>query len=770
MFTRCSYILITVPALQLVLCAGAQAKTDDSQNYALVSTSSTGFTQLSTPSTNYDGDVVFRGTNSAGTREIDAYLFADQAYQPYFIQGSNSSFVIVTPFPVINDDCTVAFARTEGSGLGSVRQRTFNFTSGGYDPSQPIAEWDMVGSTKPFRTSSVIASISNGGSVSFWNSAPGLIGTYNAVFTGSTKISNPDSAVVAKESALDINSLDQYCDGSNGGWVLEGSNFIGTRGIYRVETQGAYSTTVASANDFTTLGTRPSINDSGTVAFYGEKSDGTRAVYLGFKGQTALINTTQYGTMPNSISNAVDKIAINKYNQVAYLGTNASGKQAIFSTNLGATREIVSQDTLIGGSLVTGLRIWNGIMDSGQLVYLATTADGNQHVMRTTRAYTQAKLLDVPSAMSNTWWDSKYNYLLGTNGHKYKAYGCNLTSTLNALSYYGDDVTPAAMQDWLLLKYNSASATQKSHYITSDNDFQESAITEYTQEQVNQGKATTIVTSHDFIPKYAGDNRAELIAELRAGNPVKLRVPSHENPIQPFGHFVLAYALVDPTKSDSAITTADVLIHDPGNGGLYTLHDYEHNFGYDTSRPNWLDDGIPVGNGLPKPRLRIYEGSASAQALPWVLNISVFSPIDLVLTDPSGKRVGVDSAGSVIEEIAGAQYYHEETYWSLDDGSSMPEAAWGTNEIKHVYLPTPLAGGYSLEVTGTGSGHYEILFDTLGLIQSDTQSLSGDITTGEKITYNFTVSNVPEPSTVMLLGISIIGLLVKGWRRLKQRM
>ncbi len=454
---------------------------------------------------------------------------------------------------------------------------------------------------------------------------------------------------------------------------------------------------------------------------------------------------------PAGVSNTVDKIAINKYNQVAYLGTNAAGNAAVFSTNLGATREIIAVGDSLAGSTVTALRIHDGLMDSGQLAYLAITSDGNQHIVRTNRAYSQAKLNDTPAPVP---WATR-GYLLkdigmfgGAAAGTIRKYGCNLSSTANALSYYANDITPGALQDWLIDNWQNAStaAARARYIVTPSNDFQENFVEEFTREQFNAGRTDTIVTMRPYTSNgTTGDNRRQLLEELQQGHAVKLRVPSRTGAnYRAFGHYILAYGLSDPTKPLANMTNENVLIHDPGNGGVYTLAQYEQKYNYQTTHPGWLDD-------TQSNRLSVYEGYRGVGPLPASLNVSVFSPIEVVLTDPTGKRLGFDLQQGLLSEIVGGQYWHEEPYYSLDEGSD-PEPVW-PETIKHIYIADPMPGNYSLDIVGTATGDFQIVMTGGGPFQIDQGYLSGTITVGQRMRYDLTA--VPEPSSlVALLGIA----------------
>jgi pimeloyl-ACP methyl ester carboxylesterase len=71
-----------------------------------------------------------------------------------------------------------------------------------------------------------------------------------------------------------------------------------------------------------------------------------------------------------------------------------------------------------------------------------------------------------------------------------------------------------------------------------------------------------------------------------------------------------------------------------------------------------------------------------------LFTIQLHSPIDIVVTDPNGKRVGKDfSTGNEFNEIVGAFY-----------------SGYNNNDDEYITIPNPLDGNYKIEVQGTGNG------------------------------------------------------------------
>lgn len=78
------------------------------------------------------------------------------------------------------------------------------------------------------------------------------------------------------------------------------------------------------------------------------------------------------------------------------------------------------------------------------------------------------------------------------------------------------------------------------------------------------------------------------------------------------------------------------------------------------------------------------------------LRIAAHSPVNILVTDPFGRRVGYDNgSGETVNEIPGANY----------SGPGI--------EPQEIYIPEPLHGDYLVQTFGTGSGLYEIRLESI---------------------------------------------------------
>ncbi len=82
------------------------------------------------------------------------------------------------------------------------------------------------------------------------------------------------------------------------------------------------------------------------------------------------------------------------------------------------------------------------------------------------------------------------------------------------------------------------------------------------------------------------------------------------------------------------------------------------------------------------------------------LRISAHSPIQLVITDPQGRRVGYDPrTNTLYNEIPDVAYVTGMIIGP--NGDTLPE-------FKYVLIPEPLYGSYQAQAIGSETGSYEI--------------------------------------------------------------
>lgn len=192
-----------------------------------------------------------------------------------------------------------------------------------------------------------------------------------------------------------------------------------------------------------------------------------------------------------------------------------------------------------------------------------------------------------------------------------------------------------------------------------------------------------------------GDNTTtDLDADLCAGNPVILHVG---------GHFVLATGKGKGTYS----------IADPGHIGVTSLTSYGNSF---ISKMRI----VPPGSGA----FVVYANSA----------------IQVMITDPLGRRLGYNN-GVMVNEIVGGQFYDEGI---RDDNPSIQgDRSIPTSHV--LFIPRPADGFYTLTITGmaAGPGQVEIYRDNDRNRPQTKQVVNTNLNVGEVLQQNTTYSTRP---------------------------
>lgn len=146
---------------------------------------------------------------------------------------------------------------------------------------------------------------------------------------------------------------------------------------------------------------------------------------------------------------------------------------------------------------------------------------------------------------------------------------------------------------------------------------------------------------------------------------------------RPGQHFVLAVGMTDDEGT--------VLVHDPGTQLI--------------PQPRQLSDFTrTVG-------VRNYRGAQRTDSIGYKLTVSFHSPGEVLLTDPLGRRVGVDpERGNSFVEIPGAYYDTAAIATLVDDDLFIDDE----EPSRQLYVPGALDGDYAVDVIGTGMGVYKL--------------------------------------------------------------
>jgi hypothetical protein len=241
-------------------------------------------------------------------------------------------------------------------------------------------------------------------------------------------------------------------------------------------------------------------------------------------------------------------------------------------------------------------------------------------------------------------------------------WGCYMTAAAIVARYHADQqgaapqIDPGDLNAWL-----------RANKRYDRNNFNPLALPDYAAARGVTLRLGRVLTGG----RTAANDRA-LDDYLRSGNPVILKVPA---PASPSGiHFVVA---VGRTTTAEGAPTYDVL--DPYHGATTLAARYSNSY---TSI-------IPFTGA-----------DADARAL----SFSGHSPIELLVTDPLGRRSGIDPrTGQRFDEIPGAVYSSDAVAPAAGEGSAPGEP------VKNLTIAAPLDGPYTVEVLGTGDGPFSLI-------------------------------------------------------------
>jgi hypothetical protein len=756
-------------------CLAAAQQNSYDRFFVVSSASTRAISFFESPAVNDAGDIAVKATTGT-TKEIDVYL-GSQQITPNPTPGSIPFLVVRTStgnlsgFPKINNRKAVV----------SLNFQSSQFVLDRYDYSASptptyagvrIARGNST-QTLPFQFISGLADLDDAtpANVYFYAERQPLTGPYNyRIYGSATEVATPAASPTYASRPDVFTTLDMAVVASgNGNVVYRGTGPSGL-GIYK----SAANTPVATlTTGFSVIGQNPKINNSSTVAFYGEYGPAATppGIYLRLAGEAV---PRRAGTMADpatpaalvAVSGAVpnvylpnDHIALNDFNQVAFIGVDDDLNAALYTTTMGSIRRLIGIGSPVAFnntvSSIDYLRLFEGLGTNGQVVFLAGLANGDEVLLRAARGFTQAKLNDspiVPSYQDTYYLRSSLSDGGVVNKRKIRAVGCNLVSTVNLMNFYNITVSPIDYQSWLTDKWKNAPTAQKSRYITANNDPPEEIITEFTLDMIRKNLGQKVVIHLGKHNRAKGSNLGKIISEIRDARAVKLRVPNGLTPQHPayqrIGHFVLAYGLKDPSRNDAQLTKEDILIMDPGNGGIYTLGAYGAK-GYDQHNANWLEDGDD----------RVYLYSASAPTLVAdVLDLTLslrasasslksFSgtggPVDLVLHDSAGHRLGADPLVGEFDEIPGGDYILEESYSVLDSEPDSSDLAWDLPAEKHIKVQNPGLGICSIELIGNSTADYTLTAAGYGSATTSLAPITGTLTAGQRLQFAFSVAPAP---------------------------
>src|SRR5215213_565250 len=398
----------------------------------------------------------------------------------------------------------------------------------------------------------------------------------------------------------------------------------------------------------------------------------------------------------------------------------ASYFSCIVSTASGVTADAYDENNnLLESSGFASNNISTGLMDkliidrpTPDIQYVIVHDSGNYWLLDsicTNAPGVGCGTLNVPSYKQ---YDQQWNQPGVTYDHtssRISALGCGLTSVVMILRSYGitnvngQDVNPVTLNDWL--------NANEGYGPTGDMRWEK--VETYSGNRIKYDNQSILCKSNA-----ATQYQEAVDLALFEQKPVILRV---QNGNQQCGHFVVATGSCNGTYK----------LNDPGHANVHQLSDAPYIgrwYGYRKYDPS---------NGVPRP----------------AVVINMYSPAEVTVVDPNGRRTGLDTnTGQILEEIPGSSY-SDEGGLEDDEGSNVH-----TETFRSLHLSEPINGNYQIIVSGTGSGPY-----TLEIVARDSsdrytiQQISGVTSPGLVDQYFVSYSTSQSDATLIRSPGSIAG-------------
>jgi hypothetical protein len=288
-------------------------------------------------------------------------------------------------------------------------------------------------------------------------------------------------------------------------------------------------------------------------------------------------------------------------------------------------------------------------------------------------------------------------------------YGCALTSSGSTLSTFNTTVTPLSLDDYL---------TPDGYRPNGSGNLYWPAIPLFPV----LGGSLQLIDGRDIQPQEVSGYLSDHILAQQQRVILKLCVVSGSQ-CSPDTHFIVA------TGSSGS---NDWRVFDPGwknanpQGNLSTLSG--HIAGFTTTTGSWKFQVTGVRAFVPSTDVRAF-------------SIQAQSPVELLVTNPQGSRLGNAGTGDDMFEIPLGSYLRDFPLAS-DDGTGL--SLGDPTGLKTAYVPSPEDGTYTVVATGTGSGSYTLDIQAVasdGTVQ--TASVSGVTAPGSTATYEVTYGSAP---------------------------
>ena len=395
-----------------------------------------------------------------------------------------------------------------------------------------------------------------------------------------------------------------------------------------------------------------------------------------------------------------------------------------------------------------------------------------------TKWYFQTDNANLPTMLYKQFtapWGTAHT--LGSSTDVMQQTGCFVTSTAMVLNALGHNTDPGKLNDFLTPKMSIPGALTFTEVPQSLSYGQTDGLL---GPPVRFRSATLTATpSAGALPPGVGDLsvRAQLISELQTEisqeGPVILRVPSRNDGMNGYGttetHAIVAYQVVGD----------QIMIRDPGwIGSPSTLDDYidfVNNYVDNVQhKPQWQLTNIDkTGTGHDLSWLLTNHSTAQmtyVEALtPFskqIIQGAANSPVELVIVDPLGRRLGFDPVHGIhYNEIPDSSYFRELQAADAIDGDP---PLTPVDQPLEFTIGDYISGEYQIDVFGTGDGHWSINFGVSDPVEGFDPfqfALSGTATNGSFQEFMVPVLGpetpvgVPEPSSVVLF-IAHCGVLL----------
>jgi probable HAF family extracellular repeat protein len=347
------------------------------------------------------------------------------------------------------------------------------------------------------------------------------------------------------------------------------------------------------------------------------------------------------------------------------------------------------------------LQYATAINDNGQIVGYGINPDGYEHAFLlnpfTTPIYTGFHQFDTDSSVPTKFgYDDSIQYAspgtednYGLDGRAITVhYGCvlcSLASMLTSVSGF-ESMTPAQLNTALTdIPEGSVNAGYKNG--CNMNWLAIETITHGVLRWIDSKPISASLADQSALDQYLDDhcwgNRYRVILQLEAnGDPQKT-------------HYIFVVGK----------TNGDWVVFDPGWGSAFDLNTSNPDSGLLGSLNGHLTGfkTMGVNRVFTVTGVETYQINAPSSGS---FSEVAHSPVELLVTDPNGNRVGYDPiTDSDVFEISGASYSRDYPILDADTDSG---GAGDTSGIKTVSIPSPTGGSYSTTLIGTASGSYTL--------------------------------------------------------------